>query len=470
MPKPVEPGRAGTGEPALPDSDELDTLPDVFGSDAAHLFDYCRALLGQDGEAARTARSVLDSASALVQDPDRLRARLLSLGRSQALVSRPPSSDEPSYMPLAVSAAASQPTDNSVLRAFRALTDRDREILDLVYRHGIRAADLEAVLGIPPAEAYRRLAVAEEEFVSLAAEPPGSGAGPVLTADAKLEDIAALPLAPLPAWEAHPAPRLPHGERRSHRRTTQLVMAAVICAAAVAGAVSIPAAGHPTGSEAASLPGSGPGPAGQRAGALSPAHAGRSALHRHRSAPGQQAYPWVPVASPTAIPSQSGPVITQFAFTVNAVPCPAGTKANFRWHYTANGSAGGWSGTATHACPGSFTMGPQAMGNLQVTPGTTLQAGYDFTLPGNSHSLTMTVSAARVTFAVGCAPGAVPSAPTLTVPLQAQTYQITGSQWYPSGNQSSPLVYQGSVAVPALCGPGGKISLAKGGTFTATLG
>ena len=54
--------------------------------------------------------------------------------------------------------------------------------------------------------------------------------------------------------------------------------------------------------------------------------------------------------------------------------------------------------------------------------------------------------------------------------LQPETFQITDSQWYPSGDQSSPLVYQGSVSVPALCGPGGKVSLAKGGTFTGTLG
>jgi hypothetical protein len=160
----------------------------------------------------------------------------------------------------------------------------------------------------------------------------------------------------------------------------------------------------------------------------------------------------------------------QFTGTVNPAPCPPGTKANFRWHYTANGSAGGWSGTATQGCPGSFSMGPQAMdGNLQVTPGAILQAGYDFTLPGNTNSLTMTVSAAQVTFAVRCASGATPSASMLTVTMPDRTYQITNDQWYPSGDQSSPLVYQGSVSVPDLCG-GGKISLAKGGTFTGTLG
>ena len=41
-------------------------------------------------------------------------------------------------------------------------------------------------------------------------------------------------------------------------------------------------------------------------------------------------------------------------------------------------------------------MGPQAMdGNLQVAPGATLQAGYDFMLSGNTSALTMTVPAPR---------------------------------------------------------------------------
>jgi len=105
----------------------------------------------------------------------------------------------------------------------------------------------------------------------------------------------------------------------------------------------------------------------------------------------------------------------------------------------------------------------------RVAPGATLAAGYDFTLPGNHNTLTMTVSAAKVTFPVACVSAAAPSQPTLTVNLKDQAYTITNDQWYPSGDQSSPLVYQGSVTVPDLCG-GGTISLAKGGTFTATLG
>jgi hypothetical protein len=151
------------------------------------------------------------------------------------------------------------------------------------------------------------------------------------------------------------------------------------------------------------------------------------------------------------------------------VPCPQGTKANFRWHYSAGGSAGGWSGTTTQTCPGTFSMGPQAMeGNLIVSPGETLQARYDFTLPGRHNSLTLTASNAQVVFAATCVSGATPSASAFTVTMPAQSYKVTNDQWYPSGVQSSPLVYQGSVTVSNLCG-GGQMSLSQGGTFTATL-
>lgn len=485
MPQPGEPDRPGPWERVLPDPDQRDApSADHLSSDLAHLFDYCRARLGQDAESIRTARSVLDSAHEPPLDRDRLRAWLFGLARSLAVALRPADSDEPSYLPAALVAAPSQRTDTDVLRAFRALTDRDREILDLVYRHGIRPADLPAVLIVPAEEAYRCLVNAEGEFISLAAGPK-SGLG------ADLEDIAALPLAALPTEEGNerqldgrssaPQPAGAALQRPGARRRTRLAAATVIPVAAIVGGVMLFAApGHPaTSNGAGALPGGAASPQSLRTSAHGSSthgspHAAPSGHSRHSSAPGQPVRQG-PVTSPTATPepasSPSGSVVTGLTVTVQPVPCPAGTKANFRWHYAANGSAGGWSGTATHSCPGSVTMGPQAMGgNLQISPGTTLEAGYDFTLPGNNKSLTMTVSAAQVTFAVSCVSKAAPSAPTLTVPLQAQTYQITNAQWYPSGDQSSPLVYQGSVPVPALCGPGGEISLAKGGTFTATLG
>jgi hypothetical protein len=149
--------------------------------------------------------------------------------------------------------------------------------------------------------------------------------------------------------------------------------------------------------------------------------------------------------------------------------CPYGTKASFRWHYSAGGS-GGWSGTQSAVCPGSLAMGPQAMeGDLKVSPGTRLEVGYDFTVPGDHASFSLTVSTPRVVFAVACLSGATPSARTFTIAMPARAYRVTSDQWYPSGDQGSLLVYQGSIAVPDLCG-GGQLRLDQGGTFTASVG
>ena len=156
--------------------------------------------------------------------------------------------------------------------------------------------------------------------------------------------------------------------------------------------------------------------------------------------------------------------------TTTVPPCPSGTGVNFRWHYEYNGSSGSWSGTTTEVCPRSFSMGPQAMeGNLKVVPGQTLYAGYDFTVPGNKKALTVTVSQPSVTFSVGCASGATPSASRFTVTMPTASYPVSDSQWYPTGNQSSSLSYEGSVSVPNLCS-GGDLTLSQGGTFSATVG
>ena len=155
--------------------------------------------------------------------------------------------------------------------------------------------------------------------------------------------------------------------------------------------------------------------------------------------------------------------------TISPPPCPAGTTANFRWHYSANGSSGSWSGTRTGTCPGTLTIGPQAMeGDLKVSPGATLSVGYDLTIPGNHATTTLTAANPQVTFTVRCASGATPTQPTLTVTMPAATYTITSNAWYPSGDQSSPLVYQGTATIPDMCG-GGQIRLNQGGTFTTTL-
>src|SRR5215472_17042196 len=102
MPQPGEPGRPGAWERVLPDADELDTSPELLATDLAHLFDCCRALLGENAEAIRTARSVLDSPHDPLPDRGRLRAWLFGLARSMALALRPPGADGASYMPAAL--------------------------------------------------------------------------------------------------------------------------------------------------------------------------------------------------------------------------------------------------------------------------------------------------------------------------------------------------------------------------------
>jgi hypothetical protein len=154
-------------------------------------------------------------------------------------------------------------------------------------------------------------------------------------------------------------------------------------------------------------------------------------------------------------------------------PCQTASAANFRWHYSANGSSGSWSGTKTQTCGSSFSMGPQAMeGDLKLAPGTTMLAGYDFTVPGNKSSLFFTVSNAQVVFSLKCVSGATPSPSTLTVTMPTQTYNVTNDQWYPSGDQHNPLVYQGSATVPYACGTNPStdtVRFNQGGTFSATL-
>ena len=116
---------------------------------------------------------------------------------------------------------------------------------------------------------------------------------------------------------------------------------------------------------------------------------------------------------------------------------------------------------------GTVVIGPQAMeGNLQIHPGDTVRAGFDFTMPGSHPAATASFYNGYVSLLVTCADG---SAPPLTIQLPSQTIvDPAGSpNWYPSGDQSNSLVYQGSLTAPDLCG-GGVMNDASGALFTIT--
>jgi hypothetical protein len=141
-------------------------------------------------------------------------------------------------------------------------------------------------------------------------------------------------------------------------------------------------------------------------------------------------------------------------------------KVQARWHYSAPGGAGKWSGINEVKCGKTTTFPAQAMeGDLKLNPGTALKAGYDFMLPNNKSPFTVEFSEGKVVLPVRCVSGKPPSQPTLTVTLANQTYPVVNANWVPSAEQTSPLTYQGEVAIPNLCA-GGQVQLNQPDTFS----
>jgi hypothetical protein len=119
--------------------------------------------------------------------------------------------------------------------------------------------------------------------------------------------------------------------------------------------------------------------------------------------------------------------------------------------------------------PGTLlTAQAQAMdGDLKVAQGSTLSAGYDFTMPGNHPAATVGFLATSVTFNATCASG-TPGSQTIVVNIVHQSYldPASSSAWYPSGDQNDVSTYQGSTTVPSFCDPGALVRLQQGGTFS----
>jgi hypothetical protein len=189
---------------AQPDRMDGREFAEIYAVHAAHVFDYCCALVGSDAVAASATRAALVLARQLPQASHLLRAGLMATARQEALAFAAGGSGPPG-----AGAARLEAADGALGAALRQLPVSQREVLELVYRHGIWPEQLPAVLGVSARDAYARLAAAEHDFLTVAAAlgPAGSSArssglgdpaGPRSAACPALEDIGAAPLAPVP--------------------------------------------------------------------------------------------------------------------------------------------------------------------------------------------------------------------------------------------------------------------------------
>ncbi len=156
-----------------------------------YLFDYCAGLLRDSAAAADAVRVSLAAAEAQfgqLPDPGRLQAWLYAIARWHCL-SRPGRRHRTARAArdlagrehiAAAETARHQARDLEaeareletilvVMAALDGLSDRDRELLNLAFRHGFDDADLAMVVGIPAARAQRQVARASVRFGKSAA-------------------------------------------------------------------------------------------------------------------------------------------------------------------------------------------------------------------------------------------------------------------------------------------------------------
>jgi RNA polymerase sigma factor (sigma-70 family) len=184
----VEHGGGSTEEQRTVDASR-DTGRHVFAhlyeSYAASLFDYCDGLLRDTVAAADAVQDSLVEADAQIggmPGPDQLRLSLYSAARGQCLAKLTGSRGRLSS--LAETATLDELELGSAVSPFEArggserqlvlaaaldrLADRDREVLNLAYRHRFDEDGLAGVLGVPPRRAHAVLSEAGARFAESA--------------------------------------------------------------------------------------------------------------------------------------------------------------------------------------------------------------------------------------------------------------------------------------------------------------
>lgn len=132
----------------------------IYDRYADRLFDFCVGMLRDGDAAADCVQDVFVTAATKLgqlEDPDRLRAWLYAIARHQALARirhrrrEMPSDELPetaSGDPDLASVAARHELADLIAEACGGLSDRDRTVYELAYRHGLDGPELAAALGV----------------------------------------------------------------------------------------------------------------------------------------------------------------------------------------------------------------------------------------------------------------------------------------------------------------------------------
>jgi RNA polymerase sigma factor (sigma-70 family) len=168
-----------------PEADDRQVITGLYDTYAAQLFDYCDVLLANRAAAAEAVQDTLVAAAAQIgklRDSGRLRSWLYCLARRQCQSELPRGAEtvtpedcyaEPAEarsaefefeFPDAEAEARDMESLLVITAALNGLSDRDYELVSLVFRHGIEGADLAAVLGLPVRRTKMLLAAASTRF------------------------------------------------------------------------------------------------------------------------------------------------------------------------------------------------------------------------------------------------------------------------------------------------------------------
>ncbi len=120
---------------------------------AARLYDYCHVLLRDERAAAQALLDALLTMAESGGDPRSFRGRLYAVTREVCVRRQPVASAERRRAVEAAGGATDETTRRLVHAALLVLSGRQREVLDLSLRHGLRADDLARVLRTSPDDA-----------------------------------------------------------------------------------------------------------------------------------------------------------------------------------------------------------------------------------------------------------------------------------------------------------------------------